>query len=46
MELPTLQDSDPHALDTGVRQNVILHIVPIFKCSTLIIVMKTVTTNL
>ena len=45
MELPTIQDSDPHALDTGVRQNVILHNVPIFKCSTLNIVKKTFNTK-
>ena len=40
IKLQTLQYSYPHALDTGVRQNNILHNVPIFKCSTLNIVKK------
>ena len=45
IKLQTLQYSYPHALDTGVRQNNILHNVPIFKCSTLNIVKKTFLAN-
>ena len=45
VKLPTIQDSYPYALDTGVRQNIILHNVPIFKCSAPNIVKKAVRTN-